>query len=110
MTAKFEIFKAINNEFRFRLKAKNGQIILSSEGYTTKANCENGIESVKINSPIDSRYERKLSWSGSPYFVLKASNGQNIGTSEMYSTTSARENGIESVKENAPSASIVDLT
>ena len=47
---KFEIYSDKAGEFRFRLKAKNGQIIAVSEGYTSKANCKNGIESVKKNS------------------------------------------------------------
>ncbi|WP_308992089.1 YegP family protein [Mariniflexile litorale] len=108
--AKFEIYKDKKSEFRFRLKAGNGQNILASEGYTAKSGCTNGIESVKKNSTDDSRYERLQSKSGSPYFNLKAANNQVIGTSEMYSSNSAMENGISSVKNNAPTASIEDLT
>jgi len=107
--AKFEIYKDKKGEFRFRLKAGNGQTILASEGYAAKSGCNNGIESVKKNAPDDSKYERLESKSGKPYFNLKAGNSQVIGTSEMYSSTSAMENGIESVKKNAPSASIEDL-
>ncbi len=107
---KFEIYKDKKEEFRFRLKAGNGQNILASEGYSTKSSCENGIQSVKNNAPTDSRYERLESKGGSPYFNLKASNGQVIGTSEMYSSNSAMENGIESVKSNAPDSSVNDLS
>lgn len=107
---KFEITKRKNGEFQFNLKASNGQIILSSEGYTTKTNCNKGIASVMKNGPIDERYERKEAKNGKPYFNLKATNGQIIGTSEMYESVSGRENGIESVKKNAPDAEIVDLT
>tara|TARA_R110000850_G_scaffold76924_7_gene166729 strand:- start:157 stop:486 length:330 start_codon:yes stop_codon:yes gene_type:complete len=107
---KFEIYNDKRGEFRFRLKAGNGQNILASEGYSAKSGCTNGIESVRKNAPDDSRYERLESKNGSPYFNLKASNGQIIGTSEMYSSTSAMENGISSVKTNAPSASVEDLT
>ncbi|MDO3388125.1 YegP family protein [Gilvimarinus sp. SDUM040013] len=71
---------------------------------------ENGIASVRHHSPDDRYYDRKTSTSGDPYFNLKASNGQVIGTSEMYSSTSARETGINSVKTNGPVAPIVDLT
>ncbi|MEX0362593.1 MAG: YegP family protein, partial [Allomuricauda sp.] len=81
---------------------------LSSEAYTTKAACENGIESVKTNSQDDNRYDRKTAKDGSPYFNLKASNGQVIGASEMYSSSSAMENGIASVKSNAPGADVED--
>ena len=105
---KFVITKRTNGEFQFNLKAGNGQTILASEGYTTKAACDNGIESVKKNSQDDARYDRKESSNGKPYFNLKATNGQIIGTSEMYESVAARENRIESVKKNAPDATIDD--
>jgi len=44
---KFEINKSRNNQFYFNLKAGNGQVIVTSETYTTKQNCENGIEVTK---------------------------------------------------------------
>jgi hypothetical protein len=105
---KFEIKKGSTGQYRFNLKASNGQTILSSETYTTKTACENGIDSVRTNSQIDARYERKTATDGSPYFNLKASNGQVIGKSEMYSSTSGMENGISSVKTNAPKATVED--
>jgi hypothetical protein len=107
---KFVISKRTNGEFQFRLKASNGQEILASEGYTTRAACENGIESVRKNAPEDARYERLVSKNEKPYFNLKATNGQVIGTSELYESTAARDNGIESVKKNAPDATVEDLT
>lgn len=107
---KFEIFNDKRDEFRFRLKAGNGQIILASEGYTTKSSCTNGIESVKKNASLDKRYNRLHSKNGSPYFNLRAGNNQVIGTSEMYSSNDAMENGIKSVKTNAPLAGVEDLT
>jgi len=108
--SKFQIFKAVNNEYRFRLKSNNGEIILSSEGYTAKQSCNTGIQSVKTNAPNNSNYDKKSSRNGEPYFVLKANNGEIIGTSEMYSSTYARDNGIEAVKRDAPLATIEDLT
>lgn len=108
--SKFVIKTRTNGEFQFNLKANNGQIILDSEGYTTKAACENGINSVKNNATEDSRFERKTSTNGKYYFNLKATNGQVIGTSEMYESTAGRDNGIESVKNNAPNAEVEDLT
>lgn len=107
---KFVITTRKNGEYQFNLKANNGQIILSSEGYKTKASCENGIESVKKNSQDDARFERKTSSNGKAFFNLKATNGQIIGTSEMYESESGRDNGIKSVKENAPGASTDDPT
>ena len=107
---KFVITKRKNGEFQFNLKAGNGQVILASEGYTTMAACKNGIESVKKNAVDDARYERKEAKNGAPYFNLKAGHGQVIGSSEMYSSVAACENGIESVKKNAPDAEVVDET
>lgn len=107
---KFVIKKRTNGEFQFNLKASNGQVILTSEGYSSKSGCENGIESVRKNAPDDARYDRLKSSNGKFYFNLKASNGQIIGTSEMYESESGRDNGIESVKTNAPKAEVEDNT
>ena len=107
---KFIITKRRNGEYQFNLKAGNDETILTSEGYKTKANCKAGIDSVKINAPYDHRYDRRTATNGQYYFNLKAGNGEIIGTSEMYNSILARENGIESVKTNAPTAEIVDLT
>ena len=104
----FDIKKDKSGQFRFNLKAGNGQIVLSSEAYKTKAACENGIESVRKNSQNDGMFDRKTAKNGKPYFNLKATNGQAIGASEMYSSTSAMENGIASVKKNAPNAKVTD--
>ena len=107
---KFEITTRKNGEFQFNLKAGNGQVILTSEGYSSKSGCTNGIESVKKNAPDDNNYDKKTSSNGKPYFNLKATNGQIIGNSEMYESEASRDNGIESVKKNAPDAEISDLT
>lgn len=107
---RFEVFKDKRGQFRFRLKADNGQNILASKGYATKSDCENAIESVKTNAPLDARYERLTARNGSPYFNLKSSKGQIIGTSEMYSSIGAMEIGITSVNDNALGAIIEDLT
>lgn len=103
---KFEVKTDARGEFRFNLKAGNGQVILSSEGYTTRAACDNGIESVRKNSQEDARFERLTASNGKPYFNLKAGNGQVIGKSQMYSDESGMENGIQSVAKNAPDATV----
>lgn len=100
------ITKRSTGEFQFNLKAANGQIILASEGYTTRAACENGIESVRRNSLDDSRFERLTSRNGKFYFLLKATNGQSIGSSELYESEASRDNGIDSVKRNALEADL----
>ena len=68
------------------------------------------IASVRANGPDESNYERKDSASGQPYFVLKASNCETLGRSEMYSTPAARDHGIASVQKNSPSTVVKDLT
>ncbi|MEI2693879.1 MAG: YegP family protein [Saprospiraceae bacterium] len=105
---KFEITKRSNGEFQFNLKAGNGQVILTSEGYSSKAGCQNGIESVRTNSQRDSLYELKDSANGKLYFNLKAVNGQIIGTSQMYNDQSGRNSGKKSIKTNAPGATILE--
>ncbi len=107
---KFEIFKAKNSEFYFRFKAGNGKIIIISEGYIGKSSCINGIESVKRNAPNDNRYER-IDKVDDYRFNLKAENGQVIArSSEGYTTTVARENGIDVVKAEVPNAPTDDQT
>ncbi len=110
MSGKFELYKDKGGEFRFRLKASNGQIILASEGYKAKSGAENGIASVQTNAPLDERYERKEASNGKPMFNLKAANSQVIGTSEQYESVASRENGIESVKKNGVSTKVDDQT
>lgn len=105
----FELYKDKAGEFRFRLKAKNGQNILASEGYVQKASCLNGIESVKKNAQDEERFELKQGASGKWMFNLKASNGQVVGTSQMYADQSGAKNGIKSVMTNAPDAEVVEL-
>jgi uncharacterized protein YegP (UPF0339 family) len=105
---RFVISKRINDEYQFNLKAQNGEIILTSQGYTTKASCENGIESVRVNAVDDKNFDRNKSTDNQDYFNLKAANNQIIGTSEMYSNTTGMETGIASVMKNAPIATIED--
>lgn len=106
--AKFELKKSKNDKYFFNLLADNGQIVLTSEMYESKASAQNGIESVKKNAPDDGRYARLSAKDGSPYFTLKAGNGQVIGQSQMYSGEKARDDGIASVKAGAPQAAVDD--
>lgn len=110
MAAKYEIKKANDGQFYFSLKAGNGEIIFTSEMYKAKASAQNGIESVKKNSPDDGKFERKKSASDQPYFVLKAANGEILGRSQMYASEATMEKGIDSVKKNGPTAAVDDLT
>jgi uncharacterized protein YegP (UPF0339 family) len=104
----FVIKQATNGEHYFNLKADNYQVILTSQMYSSKPACFNGIESVRVNGTDDSKYERKHSVNDKHYFVLKASNGQIIGNSEMYASKAGMENGIESVKKNGSTKTVVE--
>jgi uncharacterized protein YegP (UPF0339 family) len=107
---KFTLKSSADERFYFTLSAKNGQVILTSQMYTTKASAVNGIVSVQINSSRDERYARHRSYDDQFYFNLKANNGQIIGTSEMYSSADMRDKGIDSVKENGHTLYIEDQT
>ena len=120
---KFEVYKDKAGEFRFRLKAKNGQIVAASEGYSAKAGCLNGIESVKKNcvaanledqtvegyaTEKNPKFEVYLDKAGEYRFRLTATNGQIIATGEGYKAKASCMNGVESVKKNAPDAEVVE--
>lgn len=109
MAGKFVLQKSsANGQFFFNLLAENGERILTSEMYTTKASAQSGISSVKQNAPLDSRYVRNNPRVGEYYFVLKAANAEPLGRSEMYTTSASMEVGIASVKRNAPNAATED--
>ena len=108
---------------KFDLKATNGQVIATSEVYTTDAACKNGIESVRTNAPIaaiedqtvegfatekNPKFEVYTDKAGEFRFRLKATNGQVIAVSEGYTTLANCQNGVESVKKNAPDAEVVE--
>lgn len=94
---RFETFKGLDGKYYFHLKAKNGEIVLQSQGYTTKTSATNGIASVKTNGAVVARYEVRAAADGNSYFVLKATNGAVIGRSEMYVSKSGAESGIQAV-------------
>ena len=105
----FEVFTSEKDgKHYFRLKAANGETILSSQAYADRAGCVKGIESVRANAGDRSRFESLTSKSGKHYFVLKAANAEVIGTSQMYVSDGGVKTGIESVGKNAPSAEIQD--
>ena len=107
---------------KFNLKAGNGEIIATSEIYTTEAACKKGIASVKKNAPIapvenqtvegykvekHPKFEVYKDKAGEFRFRLKATNGQIIAVGEGYKALASCLNGIESIKKNAPDAPIV---
>lgn len=104
------VLKNSGTQFHFNLRGVNNEIILTSERYVTKQGALDGIESVRKNAPDERRYDRKTATNGSPYFVLTGENEKVIGTSEMYSSAAARENGISAVMKTAPGAPLEDRT
>ena len=116
------VMRKTNTGFKFDLKAGNGEVIATSEVYAAEASCKNGIESVKKNAPIAAvedqtvegyaaqkhpKFEIYTDKAGEFRFRLKATNGQIIAVSEGYKAMASCQNGIESVKKNAPEAPVV---
>lgn len=111
MASKFEIYQSEKSkEYYFRLKAANGQVVLSSQGYKDKAGAKNGADSVAKHAAASANFEKKESSGGKAYFNLKAKNGQVIGSSQMYASASSRDAGIKAVANASSGAKVVDLT
>ena len=110
MSGTFELKKSKNDQYMFNLKAGNGEVILTSEFYDTKAAAEKSIESVRKNGTNGAKFEHKMSLKGEAYFVLKAANKQFIGKSERYKVASNMEKGVASAIRNSADAVIKDLT
>lgn len=116
---KFVIGKTKNGQYRFNLKAGNGEIIATSEAYTSLTACKNGVESVKKNalaeiedqtlneSKKNPKYELYLDKAGEYRFRLKAANGEIICHGEGYKAKASCKNGIDSIGRNAPEAEVV---
>ena len=117
------VIRTVNTGIKFDLKATNGQVILTSEVYTTKAACQSGVQSIMKNAPTANvedqtvegfetmthpKFEMYQDKAGEYRFRLKARNGEIIGVSEGYTTKANCVNGVESVKKNAADAEIVE--
>lgn len=115
------VIKKTSTGVKFDLKAGNGQVIATSEVYSSDAACKNGIESVKKNAPVaavedqtvegyatekNPKFEIYEDKAGEYRFRLTATNGQTIATSEGYKAKAGCLNGVDSVKENAPDAEV----
>jgi hypothetical protein len=101
---KFECKIGKDGKYYFNLTSKNGQVVLTSQGYASRSALYNGIESIKKTTVGKGNFEILDSVSGSPYFVVKAANGRVIGRSEVYNSQESLKNGINSVAVNAPVA------
>jgi len=122
MASKFVIVRA-DDQLRFHLKAANGEIILSSQPYSSLASCKKGIESIRVNAPVapvedqtiegfavekHPKFEVYEYRNGDYRFRLKARNGELIGTGDRYKSKAGCQNGIDSIKKNAAEAIIVE--
>ena len=103
---KFECKQGNDGKYYFNLRAKNGEVILTSQGYTSRSGLQIGVESTKMNAENMGSFESLKTITGASYFVLKAGNGAVIGKSEIYSSKEAMQNGINSVKVNATEAEL----
>ena len=116
------VIRTVNSGVKFVLKATNGEIILSSEVYSSEAACRKGLASVQLNAAVAGvenqteegytalvhpKFEMYRDKAGEYRFRLKAKNGKIIAVSEGYTAKAGCLNGIESVKKNAPEAEIV---
>jgi uncharacterized protein len=110
MAGSYNLKRSVDQKYYFNLVADNNEKVLTSETYNLKQSALDGISSVRINSPLEGRYKRKISTRGLNFFVLTAANGEPIGTSEEYSSVQAMENGILVVKRIGPTATFRDLT
>ena len=117
------VIRKVNSGIKFDLKAGNGEVIATSEVYSSEAGCRNGVASVQKNAPVANvenqtvegyeaqrhpKFEVYADKAGEFRFRLKATNGQVIATSEGYKALASCMNGIESVKKNAVDAQIVE--
>lgn len=115
------VVKATKTGFVFNLKAGNGEVIATSEVYTTEAACMKGVESVRNNAAdakledqtvaevaavTNPKFELYTDKAGEFRFRLKARNGEVIAASEGYKAKASCLNGIDSVRRNAPDAAV----
>lgn len=110
MNGWFDVNKSKAEDFYFVLKAGNGEVVLTSEMYSSRGAADTGIASVQTNSGEDARYERATSSDGKFRFNLKAANHQVIGTSQGYESEGSRDAGIASVMQNGKSKTVKDNT
>jgi len=108
VAGKFIVYKGKDGQDYFRLRAGNGEIIFSSQGYRPRKSCLNGIESVRKNAQDTKRFVVRAAKDGREYFVLTAGNGQEIGRSQMYRSSSGCRNGMKSVARNSADATVVE--
>ncbi len=107
MAAHFQLKRAKDGKTYFNLRAANGEVILSSQRYVSRGGALKGIASVRKHAANTANFDRRIGKSGKCHFVLKANNHRIIGTSEVYNSLAAMENGVASVAKNGPLATLL---
>ena len=110
MTAHFELRRSDSGRFSFNLISADGEIILSSGLYESRAAAAEGIAMVIASAHDETHYERRMASNRHWYFVLKAETGDFLGKSAVYASAASLENGIRSVIGSAAEATLKDLT
>ena len=108
MAVRFELHKNDEGQFHFSLRSVDGGVLLTSERYISKASAENGIASVKKNSVVADRFEKRAAEDGRAYFNLRAANHQVVGTSPMFKSAVERDAAIAVIHAEADKAAVED--
>ena len=104
--AAFQVFRGLDGQYYFHLRAGNGEIVLQSEGYTRRSSAIAGTASVETHGVDAGRYEIRDAASGAAYFVLRASNGQIIAYSETYASRASAQRAAADVADLLRTATI----
>lgn len=110
MPAQYVMKTAKSGQTYFNLLAANGEVVLTSQMYSTKSSAKNGIRSVQANASESGRYEECENTSGKHYFVVKAANHQIIGTSQAYKSKAAMQKGMKAVQKAGSTQKVEDAT
>ena len=102
----FEIYKDRSGKSRFRLRARNGEIICASQGYASRSGCMKGIKSLAKNSASKDSFDAKQNRAGKWSFNVRAANNKVIATSQSYADKASMNRGIKSIMTNAPKLKI----
>jgi len=98
-SAKFDVFQGSDGDYYFSFIAPNGEKMMQSEGYTSKAACETGVASTIQNAPDTHNVAILESTDSQWYFIVKGNNGEVVATSEMYTTKASAERGAKAVRD-----------
>jgi uncharacterized protein YegP (UPF0339 family) len=98
-SAKFDVFEGSDGEYYFSFVAPNGEKMIQSEGYTTKAACQAGVDATIQNAPDTHNVDILESTDSQWYFTVKGNNGEIVATSEMYASKANAERGAKAVRD-----------